>query len=252
MKTPLNIALYVGLWPHNIGNAFLGLGAEAIIRQAFPDAAVFRTGCAGHWMFSHGQDHIKKNFFGYPKIKKAPDYIHNSLELAQVADVDLVVVPGMCLAKEFIATSGKTLLHLAQRKIPVLFLGAGPDRSVLVNRQPFPGSGLASRIMADVTAERLDILREADDIFRHDVEDSNQNKRLWQYFAALALSPFPDGGYVVTLRAVQTAEGAAGNTARFTADLLERVTAHILAQCPKVQRVFYDLTPSKSYKRANL
>ena len=124
--------------------------------------------------------------------------------------------------------------------------------AVLVNRQPFPGSGLASRIMADVTAERLDILREADDIFRHDVEDSNQNKRLWQYFAALALSPFPDGGYVVTLRAVQTAEGAAGNTARFTADLLERVTAHILAQCPKVQRVFYDLTPSKSYKRANL
>lgn len=73
--------------------------------------------------------------------------------------------------------------------------------AVLVNRQPFPGSGLASRIMADVTAERLDILREADDIFRHDVEDSNQNKRLWQYFAALALSPFPDGGYVVTLRA---------------------------------------------------
>lgn len=45
-----------------------------------------------------------------------------------MADVDLVVVPGMCLAKEFIATSGKTLLHLAQRKIPVLFLGAGPDR----------------------------------------------------------------------------------------------------------------------------
>lgn len=63
--------------------------------------------------------------------------------------------------------------------------------AVLVNRQPFPGSGLASRIMADVTAERLDILREADDIFRHDVEDSNQNKRLWQYFAALALSPLP-------------------------------------------------------------
>ena len=97
------------------------------------------------------------------------------------------------------------------------------------------------------------ILREADDIFRHDVEDSNQNKRLWQYFAARwRFRPFPDGGYVVTLRAVQTAEGAAGNTARFTADLLERVTAHILAQCPKVQRVFYDLTPSKSYKRANL
>ena len=122
----------------------------------------------------------------------------------------------------------------------------------LVWRQPFPGPGLAIRVIGEITKEKCDILREADDIFRHDVEDSNQNKRLWQYFAALALSPFPDGGYVVTLRAVQTAEGAAGNTARFTADLLERVTAHILAQCPKVQRVFYDLTPSKSYKRANL
>ena len=124
--------------------------------------------------------------------------------------------------------------------------------AALVNRQPFPGSGLASRIMADVTSERLEILRDADDIFRHEVEDSNQNKRLWQYFAALALSPFPDSGYVITLRAVQASEGAGGNTARFTPDLLERVTAHILAHCPKVQRVFYDLTPSKSYKRANL
>lgn len=123
--------------------------------------------------------------------------------------------------------------------------------SELVNRQPFPGSGLASRILADVTPERLDVLREVDDIFRREVEDSNQHKRLWQYFAALAPSPFVSGSYVVTLRAVQAAEGAGGNMARFTPDLLERVTAQILSHCPQVQRVMYDLTPSKSYQRAN-
>lgn len=121
----------------------------------------------------------------------------------------------------------------------------------LVNRQPFPGSGLASRILTNVTAERLEVLREADAIFRHEVEESNQNRRLWQYFAALTESPFIDNGYVITLRAVQAAEGAGGNTARFTPDLLERVAAQILTQCPQVQRVMYDLTPSKSYQQAN-
>lgn len=119
----------------------------------------------------------------------------------------------------------------------------------MTGRQPFPGSGLASRIMAAVTAERLAILREADAIFRKEIEAAGLHRRLWQYFAALALSPLPDGGVMVILRAVQAVESGSGMPARLPSDLLERVTEEILRTCPDVQRVFYDYTPSKTYAR---
>ncbi|MDD6050547.1 MAG: hypothetical protein PUC00_04665 [Clostridiales bacterium] len=119
----------------------------------------------------------------------------------------------------------------------------------MTSRQPFPGSGLACRVMTSVTAERLAVLRTADAIFRREVEDAGLNRRLWQYYAALALSPLPQGGLMVILRAVQSAEGGAGMPARIPSDLLERVTAEIMRECPDVERVFYDCTPSKSYAR---
>lgn len=123
-------------------------------------------------------------------------------------------------------------------------LGMTPQ---MLLRQPFPGSGLASRIMSDVTPDKLAIVREADAIFSYEITENNQNKRLWQYFAALAESPDSEG-YVVTLRAVQTVDGAGGMAARLPNDLLERVTMEILHRCPGVERVLFDLTPSKSYQ----
>ena len=125
-------------------------------------------------------------------------------------------------------------------------LGLSPS---MTNRQPFPGSGLATRILAGVTAERLAILREADAIFRREIEAAALQKRLWQYFASLAISPLPGGGYIVILRAVQAVAGGSGMPARLPSDLLERVTAEIMQACPDVQRVFYDYTPSRTYAR---
>lgn len=117
----------------------------------------------------------------------------------------------------------------------------------LTGRQPFPGSGLASRIMAAVTAERLALTRTADAIFRSEIEEAGLQKRLWQYYAALALSPLPNGGVMIILRAVQAAAGGAGLPARLPSDLLERVTEKVMKECPEVMRVFYDCTPSRSY-----
>lgn len=125
-------------------------------------------------------------------------------------------------------------------------LGLSP---ALVSRQPFPGSGLSNRIMAGVTAERLAILRSADAIFRREIESASLQRKLWQYYAALAVSPLPNGGYIVILRAVQAAAGGAGLPARLPSDLLERVTEAVMQTCPDVQRVFYDCTPSRSYAR---
>lgn len=123
-----------------------------------------------------------------------------------------------------------------------------PD--AIIQRQPFPGSGLALRILAEVTVEKLDILREADAIFRQEVEAAGQNKRLWQYYATLADNPDPMGsGYVVILRAVQVVDGRVAVASRLPYDLLERVTTSITAALPQVERVLYDFTPSKSYSQ---
>lgn len=122
--------------------------------------------------------------------------------------------------------------------------------AAITARQPFPGSGLALRIFTDVSEEKLAILREADAIFRQEVESAGQQKRLWQYYACLAHDPVPClDGYVVTLRAVQVIEGNVAVASRLPYDLLERVTEAILARLPRVNRVLYDFTPSKSYAR---
>jgi len=119
----LNIALYIGSWPQNIGNAFFDLGLEAIVKKAFPNANIYYTGGAVHWMFNHPRKIITKTFFGNKIEEKS--YIKNSVEIAQFANVDIVVVPGMCLTREFVDNNGKTFLELSKRKIPVFFVGAG-------------------------------------------------------------------------------------------------------------------------------
>lgn len=122
--------------------------------------------------------------------------------------------------------------------------------AAIIQRQPFPGSGLALRILSEVTEEKLSLLREADAIFREEVEAAGQNKRLWQYYAALADNPDPvSTGYVVILRAVQVIDGNVAVASRLPHDLLERVTESILTSLPAVNRVLYDFTPSKSYAR---
>ena len=102
-----------------------------------------------------------------------------------------------------------------------------------------------------MTQEKLDLLREADDIFRSAIEESGLSKRLWQYFATISDNPAREddepASYLVTLRAVQAVDGAAAMPARLPNDLQERISADILATSPHIRRVVYDLTPSHRY-----
>ena len=123
------------------------------------------------------------------------------------------------------------------------YLGIPPD---ILSRQPFPGSGLALRIMGQVTPQRLQILREADAIFRSELQRSGAVKRLWQYFAVLSPMPGEDG-MVVCLRAVHASERTQACAARLPYDLVENVVDRILRSQPEVRRVVYDLTPSSNY-----
>ena len=116
----------------------------------------------------------------------------------------------------------------------------------IMDRQPFPAAGLASRVMGAVSPQKLRMLREANAFFAEEILRSGQEKRLWQYYAALSDNPDERQGYAIVLRACQAGDGEA-YAARLPYDLTERVTERILAEIPQIRRVVYDLTPSYHY-----
>ncbi len=119
-----------------------------------------------------------------------------------------------------------------------------PDR--IVQRQPFPSSGLALRVMGVVTEERLNLLRTADACFTEEIREGGYDRRLWQYYATLVDSPDRPEAYAVCLRAVQAQQDGA-IAARLPFDVLERTAIRIRQTLPCISRVVYDLTPSAHY-----
>jgi len=119
--------------------------------------------------------------------------------------------------------------------------------AALTNRQPFPGPGLAVRCIGEVTKEKLDIIREADAIFREEVDASSI--RVDQYFAVLTdtrsvgvVGNARAYGHTIALRAVKTADYMTCSYATLPHDLLGRTAARITAAVPAVTRVVYDIT----------
>ncbi len=122
-----------------------------------------------------------------------------------------------------------------------------PER--MVWRQPFPGPGLAIRIIGDVTRERLEILREADAILQEEVRDAGLYRSLWQSFAVLPAirSVGVQGdertyGYPIVLRAVTSDDAMTADWARLPYDLIETISSRIVNEIPHVNRVVLDVT----------
>ena len=119
----------------------------------------------------------------------------------------------------------------------------------LVDRQPFPGPGLAIRVIGDVTRDKLDILREADAIFREEMANAGEDRRLSQFFAALtnlrSVGVMGDGrtyDYALALRAVTTDDFMTADWARIPYELLDRVSVRLVNEVKGINRVFYDIT----------
>ena len=117
----------------------------------------------------------------------------------------------------------------------------------LLSRQPFPGSGLALRILGEVTEERLSTLRAADALFRGELLRSNAAKRLGQYFAVLCPMPGREEKSMICLRALHATDRSPSYAARLPYDVMENVTDLILRDQKSVCRVIYDLTPVHNY-----
>ncbi|NPV69467.1 MAG: glutamine-hydrolyzing GMP synthase [Firmicutes bacterium] len=116
-------------------------------------------------------------------------------------------------------------------------------------RQPFPGPGLAIRIIGEVTTEKLDILREADAIVIEEIREAGLYRQIWQSFAVLSsmksVGVMGDGrtyAYTAILRAVTSDDGMTADWVRLPYDLLERISSRIVNEVKGINRVVYDIT----------
>ncbi len=157
---------------------------------------------------------------------------HNVGGLPEIMDLDLV----------------EPLRSLFKDEVRVVAAELGmPER--MVWRQPFPGPGLAIRIIGDVTAERLEILRKADFVLQDEIRSAGLYRDLWQSFAVLpaihSVGVMGDArtyAYPVVIRAVTSDDAMTADWARLPYDLLERVSNRIINEVPGVNRVALDIT----------
>jgi GMP synthase (glutamine-hydrolysing) len=122
-----------------------------------------------------------------------------------------------------------------------------PER--MVWRQPFPGPGLAIRIIGDITLERLEILREADAILQEEIRRAGLYREIWQSFVVLPAirSVGVQGdertyGYPIVIRAVTSDDAMTADWARLPYDLIETISSRIVNEIPGVNRVVLDVT----------
>ena len=119
----------------------------------------------------------------------------------------------------------------------------------LVFRQPFPGPGLAIRIIGEITEDKLNILQEADYIFREEIAKAGLHKNINQYFAVLTnlrsvgvMGDERTYDYTLALRAVETTDFMTGVWSKIPYDVLEKVSSRIVNEVNHINRVVYDIT----------
>jgi GMP synthase (glutamine-hydrolysing) len=158
---------------------------------------------------------------------------HNVGGLPSVVDFKEIIEPLRDLFKDEVRKVGFEL---------------GLPRKVVM-RQPFPGPGLAIRIMGEVTKEKLETLRDADYIMRDEIAKAGLDEQIWQYFAVITNSPtvgvmgdFRTYENVIALRAVTSVDAMTADWARIPYDVLEKISTRIVNEVKHANRIVYDIT----------
>lgn len=158
---------------------------------------------------------------------------HNVGGLPDHVDFDEIIEPLRDLFKDEVRALGEEL-------------GLPHD---MVWRQPFPGPGLAIRIIGDITEEKLAILREADYIFRDEIARAGLNEEIWQYFAVLTgmrsvgvMGDERTYDYTIALRGVTSVDGMTADWARIPHNVLEKISNRIINEVKHINRIVYDIT----------
>ena len=119
----------------------------------------------------------------------------------------------------------------------------------LVMRQPFPGPGLGIRVLGEVTKDKLDILRDADAIFREEIANAGLDYSINQYFAVLtntksvgAMGDHRTYEYTLALRGVTTTDFMTANWAKIPYEVLDKVSVRIVNEVAHINRIVYDIT----------
>ena len=119
----------------------------------------------------------------------------------------------------------------------------------MIGRHPFPGPGLGIRVLGDVTAEKLDVLRKADAIYLEEIREAGLYNEIWQAFAVLlpvrsvgVMGDYRTYENVVALRAVTSVEGMTADWYPFPHDVLARISSRIINQVRGVNRVVFDIS----------
>ncbi len=122
-----------------------------------------------------------------------------------------------------------------------------PDE--IVWRQPFPGPGLAIRVLGEVTEEKLEIVRESDAILRDEIKKAGLDREIWQYFTVLpnirSVGVMGDArtyDYTIGIRAVTSVDGMTSDWARIPWDVMEKISTRIVNEVDHVNRIVYDVT----------
>ncbi len=140
------------------------------------------------------------------------------------------------------------LRHLFKDEVRKVGLELGMPQE-MVWRQPFPGPGLAIRVIGEVTKEKLEILRSVDFIVMNEIKKANFYRQLWQSFAVLTdvksvgvQGDYRTYSYLVAIRAVTSEDAMTADWARLPYDLLARLSTRIANEVPSINRVVYDIT----------
>ncbi|MBA2861912.1 glutamine-hydrolyzing GMP synthase [Methanococcus maripaludis] len=170
----------------------------------------------------------------------APDWIESE---GQIKTHHNIALPG-----GMVLDVVEPLRELYKDEVRLLAEALGlPDQ--IAHRQPFPGPGLAVRILGEITDEKLAICKEANFIVSEEIEKTELKNELWQYFAAVldtkatgVKGDIRDYNWVVALRFVSSLDAMTAHTPEIPFDLIKRISKRITSEIPNVTRVVLDVT----------